>query len=107
MQNVFEPTPIAKKRLRTMFMLEYTGNFPLINSEELLFFFTIKNRLGNAIAIKQQFKHLYLQMSEWYCEGGIPSRLDEVEADQELQKMIDTIGNEQITKKYWSWFHGT
>ena len=72
-----------------------------------LAFFTIKNRLGNAIAIKQQFKHLYLQMSEWYCEGGIPSRLDEVEADQELQKMIDTIGNEQITQKYWSWFHGT
>ncbi|EAB1843905.1 hypothetical protein EG720_13680 [Salmonella enterica] len=72
-----------------------------------LAFFTIKNRLGNAIAIKQQFKHLYLQMSEWYCEGGIPSRLDEVEADKELQKMIDTVSNEQITQKYWSWFHGT
>lgn len=71
-----------------------------------LAFFTIKNRLGNAIAIKQQFKHLYLQMSEWYCEGGIPSRLQDVEADQELQKMIDTIGNEQITHKYWSWLHG-
>ncbi|EIZ1214873.1 hypothetical protein QPB97_004568, partial [Escherichia coli] len=42
-----------------------------------------------------------------YCEGGIPSRLDEVEADKELQKMIDTVSNEQITQKYWSWFHGT
>ncbi|MFQ3395331.1 hypothetical protein P9477_17925 [Enterobacter mori] len=71
-----------------------------------LAFFTIKNRLGNAVAIKQQFKHLYLQMSEWYCEGGIPSRLHDVEIDTELQKMIDTTGYEQIAQKYWSWFNG-
>lgn len=71
-----------------------------------LAFFTIKNRLGNAIAIKQQFKHLYLQMSEWYCEGGIPSRLHDVKIDTELQKMIDAAGVEQIAHKYWSWFKG-
>lgn len=71
-----------------------------------LAFFTIKNRLGNAIAIKQQFKHLYLQMSEWYCEGGIPSRLHDVKIDTELQKMIDTAGYEQIAHKYWTWFKG-
>ncbi|MEH3481099.1 MULTISPECIES: hypothetical protein [Enterobacter] len=71
-----------------------------------LAFFTIKNRLGNAIAIKQQFKHLYLQMSEWYCEGGIPSRLHDIEIDVEFQKMIDVTGYEQITHKYWSWFNG-
>lgn len=72
-----------------------------------LAYFTIKNRLGNAIAIKQQFKHLYLQMSEWYCEGGIPSRLHDVEIDKDLQRMIDTAGNEQIAHKYWSWFKGS
>jgi hypothetical protein len=71
-----------------------------------LAYFTIKNRLGNAVAIKQQFKHLYLQMSEWYCEGGIPSRLHDVEIDTELQKMIDMAGDEQIAHKYWSWFKG-
>lgn len=68
--------------------------------------FTIKNRLGNAIAIKQQFKHLYLQMAEWYCEGGIPSRLHDVEVDADLQKMIDNAGYEQIAHKYWSWLKG-
>ncbi|WP_312268452.1 hypothetical protein [Pseudescherichia sp.] len=72
-----------------------------------LAFFAIKNRLGNAIAIKQQFKHLYLQMSEWYCEGGIPSRLHNVGIDKELQKMIDTAGYEQIAQKYWGWFKGS
>ncbi len=72
-----------------------------------LAYFTIKNRLGNAVAIKHQFKHLYLQMSEWYCEGGIPSRLHDVEVDTELQKMIDTAGHEQIAHKYWSWFQGS
>lgn len=71
-----------------------------------LAYFTIKNRLGNAIAIKQQFKHLYLQMAEWYCEGGIPSRLHDVEIDVDLQRMIDTAGYEQIAHKYWSWFKG-
>lgn len=71
-----------------------------------LAWFCIKNRLGHAVAIKQQFKHLYLQMSEWYCEGGLPSRIDSVESDAELQHMIDTIHNEQIASKYWSWFHG-
>ncbi len=49
-------------------------------------FFHNKNSLGNVIAIKQQFKHLYLQMSEWYCEGGIPSRLHDVDIDAELHK---------------------
>lgn len=72
-----------------------------------LAWFAIKNRLGNAVAIKQQFKHLYLQMSEWYCEGGLPSRLDKVESDTELQHMIDTIHDEQVATRYWSWFHGS
>lgn len=71
-----------------------------------LAFFTIKNRLGNAIAIKQQFKHLYLQMAEWYCEGGLPSRLEHIQADTELQNMIDTVNNEQITNKYMEWMKG-
>ncbi len=71
-----------------------------------LAFFTIKNRLGNAIAIKQQYKHLYLQMSEWYCEGGLASRLEYIESDKEFQKLLNTLHDEQITNQYWSWLHG-
>lgn len=88
----------------------HTGKYWKLSPHQFrrtLAYFTIKNRLGNAIAIKQQFKHLYLQMSEWYCEGGIPSRLHDVEIDKDLQRMIDTAGDEQIAQKYWSWFKGS
>ena len=35
-----------------------------------LAFYCIKNRLGTLVALKQQFKHLYLAMTEWYTNGG-------------------------------------
>lgn len=35
-----------------------------------LAFYCIKNRFGTLVALKQQFKHLYLAMTEWYTMGG-------------------------------------
>ncbi|EQA1122247.1 hypothetical protein AT523_004556, partial [Escherichia coli] len=99
--------PNSQERIRNHVQIGKCWKLSPHQFRRTLAFFTIKNRLGNAIAIKQQFKHLYLQMSEWYCEGGIPSRLHNVEIDTELQKMIDTAGNEQIAQKYWSWFKGS
>ncbi|WP_432224925.1 hypothetical protein [Enterobacter wuhouensis] len=105
-QECLRANPNSQERIKKNVQ---TGKYWKLSPHQFrrtLAFFTIKNRLGNAIAIKQQFKHLYLQMSEWYCEGGLPSRLHDVQIDTELQKMIDTAGYEQITHKYWSWFKG-
>lgn len=106
-EECLRANPYSKERIRNHVKVGKYWKLSPHQFRRTLAFFTIKNRLGNAIAIKQQFKHLYLQMSEWYCEGGIPSRLHNVETDKELQKMIDTAGDEQIAHKYWTWFKGS
>lgn len=40
------------------------------NSGRTLAFYCIQNRFGTLVALKQQFKHIYLQMTEWYTNGG-------------------------------------
>lgn len=70
-----------------------------------LAFYTIKHRLGSTIALKQQFKHLYLQMTEWYTEGGIASRLQDMELDSELQALLDETKVQDTTQKFFDWMH--
>lgn len=68
-----------------------------------LAFFTIKHRLGNTIALKQQFKHLYLQMTDWYCAGGVASRIQNIEIDEELQQLLDSTQIEASANKFFEW----
>lgn len=68
--------------------------------------FAVRNHLGHPIAIKQQFKHLYLRMSEWYGNGAVAARLDDVQIDSELQRLLDQVGIEHTTATYDKWFNG-
>ena len=60
-----------------------------------LAFYTIRHRLGTTISLKQQYKHLYLQMTEWYTEGGTVARLNNLVIDDKLQGFLDTIKLEE------------
>lgn len=67
--------------------------------------FTVRNNLGHAIAIKQQFKHLYLRMSEWYGNGAVLARVEDAMMDTDLQRLIDDTKAEHIATEYDHWYN--
>lgn len=70
-----------------------------------LAFYTIKYRLGSKVALKQQFKHLYLAMTEWYTNGGQLASLRDLRLDIDMQKNLDEINTEMITSKIFQQWH--
>lgn len=67
--------------------------------------FTVRHRLGNSIALKEQYKHLYLSMSNWYTEGGIPTRLKDIQIDEDLKRNIDAEYNMSIASQFMNWLN--
>lgn len=70
-----------------------------------LAFYCIKNRLSSLIALKQQFKHLYLAMTEWYTNGGQLASLRDLKVDQQFQQTLDEINAESTTNKIFKQWH--
>ncbi|MCG9729774.1 hypothetical protein L1D44_07920 [Shewanella sp. Isolate13] len=70
-----------------------------------LAFYTIKHRLGTNLAIKQQFKHLYLSMTEWYSDGGRLASLKALAVDNKLQATLDEINIENTTNTIFKQWH--
>lgn len=67
--------------------------------------FAVRNHLGHPIAIKQQFKHLYLRMSEWYGNGAAVTKAEDAIMDTELQQLIDDANAEHIATEYNRWYN--
>ncbi|BBC40496.1 hypothetical protein FA893_11640 [Photobacterium damselae subsp. piscicida] len=70
-----------------------------------LAFYTIKHRLGTSFSLKQQFKHLYLQMTEWYTNGGRLASFKGLRLDSELQQLLDNIKDEHTTNIIFNMVH--
>ncbi|TOM65765.1 hypothetical protein CGH72_21300 [Vibrio parahaemolyticus] len=70
-----------------------------------LAYYTIKHRLGTTIALKQQFKHLYLSMTEWYTNGGRLASIRELAVDEKMQAALDEITAESTTDKIFKQWH--
>lgn len=64
-------------------------------------FYAIKHRLGTTQVLKQQFKHLYLQMSRWYSNGARAASLSNLQIDNELQKLLETSKYEETANKFF------
>lgn len=64
-----------------------------------LAFYCISNRLGTFVALKQQFKHTYLAMTEWYSNGGKLAGLRNLKVDKQMQKSLEEINAETTTNK--------
>lgn len=58
------------------------------------------------VAIKQQFKHIHLPMSEWYGEGGVAARIKHIGVDNELQSLLEEIDKEVTTQTIYEWYAG-
>lgn len=70
-----------------------------------LAFYTIKHRLGTKVALKQQFKHLYLSMTEWYTNGGQLASLRDLAVDKKVQQALDEINAEMTASKIFKQWH--
>jgi len=46
------------------------------------------------VAIKQQYKHIYLPMSQWYSEGGVAAKIKHVKVDSELNNLLQEVDKE-------------
>lgn len=69
--------------------------------------FAVRHHLGHPIAIKQQFKHLYVRMSDWYCNGAIEQRLQDIQIDSDIVKILNNSNIEHTTLIYEHWFNSS
>jgi integrase len=67
--------------------------------------FAKRHNLCSDVAIKQQFKHVYLPMSEWYGEGGIAAKLQSLHVDNDLKSLLDEVSNEVTTQTIHKWYN--
>ncbi|OEG06504.1 hypothetical protein BFG06_17755 [Aeromonas caviae] len=70
-----------------------------------LAFYCIKNRLSTLVALKQQFKHLYLAMTEWYTNGGKLASLRDLTVDENVRKILNDISIETTANKIFKQWH--
>ncbi|WP_447830348.1 hypothetical protein [Aeromonas salmonicida] len=67
-----------------------------------LAFYCIQNRFGTLVALKQQFKHLYLAMTEWYTNGGKLASLRALTLDESVRKALNDINAETTANKIFN-----
>jgi hypothetical protein len=65
----------------------------------------VKNRLGTLVALKQQFKHLYLSMTEWYTNGGKLASLRDLKVDTRILQALEEINAETTANKIFKQWH--
>ena len=70
-----------------------------------LAFYCIKNRFGTLVALKQQFKHLYLSMTEWYTNGGKLASLHNLKIDDKMRNLLADINAECTANKIFKQWH--
>lgn len=86
--NINKPWPLSSHQFRRSFA-----------------FYTIKHRLGTTVSLKQQYKHINLQITEWYAEGGIIARINNLTVDDQLQELLDLTKLEDTTNKIFNFVH--
>jgi hypothetical protein len=57
------------------------------------------------VAIKQQYKHLYLPMAQWYSEGGVAAKIKHVKVDSELNNLLQEVDKEVTTQLLFHWYN--
>ncbi|RZG13763.1 integrase [Pseudoalteromonas sp. CO342X] len=64
-----------------------------------------RHNLLSDVAIKQQYKHLYLPMAQWYAEGGIAAKIKRVKVDSELNNLLQEVDREVTTQLLFQWYN--
>lgn len=67
--------------------------------------FAKRHSLCSDVAIKQQFKQLDLPTAEWYGQGGIASKLNNLHLDKELKSLLNEVTAEYKTETIHGWYN--
>ncbi|WP_305813181.1 hypothetical protein [Photobacterium leiognathi] len=104
-QECLECNPRSLKRVSNNVVVGEPWPMSTHQFRRTLAFYCIKNRLGTLISLKQQFKHLYLVMTEWYTNGGKLASLRSLKVDEKIQNALDEINAETTTNKIFKQWH--
>ncbi|OEF44186.1 hypothetical protein [Vibrio splendidus] len=104
-QECLESNPRAMERIKKNVVVGKPWPMTTHQFRRTLAFYCIKNRLGTLVALKQQFKHLYLSMTEWYTNGGKLASLRDLKADPKMQQLLDEINAETTANKIFKQWH--
>lgn len=97
--------PHSPDRVKTLVIIGKPWPMSTHQFRRTLAFYCVKNRLGTLVALKQQFKHLYLSMTEWYTNGGKLASLQDLKVDTKIQQALEEINAETTANKIFKQWH--
>ncbi|WP_045395060.1 hypothetical protein [Vibrio rotiferianus] len=104
-QECIESNPRSLMRIENVVVIGQPWHMSTHQFRRSLAFYCIKNRLGTLVALKQQFKHLYLSMTEWYTNGGKLASLRDLKVDIKIQQALEEVNAEATTNKIFKQWH--
>ncbi|WP_083981887.1 hypothetical protein [Arsukibacterium ikkense] len=104
-QECLESNPRSEESIRKNVIVGKPWCLSSHQFRRTLAFYCVKNRLGTLVALKQQFKHLYLAMTEWYTNGGKLASLRGLKVDPKITQALDDINAETTTNKIYKQWH--
>lgn len=104
-QECIESNPNSLDKIKNRVVIGKPWPLATHQFRRSLAFYTIKHRLGTKVALKQQFKHLYLSMTEWYTNGGRLASLRDLAVDKKVQQTLDEINAEMTASKIFKQWH--
>ncbi|HCE1506701.1 hypothetical protein [Vibrio hibernica] len=104
-QECLESNPRSLKRIEKSVAVGQPWPLTPHQFRRTLAFYCIKNRFGTLVALKQQFKHLYLAMTEWYTNGGKLASYRDLMVDEKVKAMLSDINAESTANKIFKQWH--
>ncbi|CAK3866688.1 hypothetical protein [Vibrio crassostreae] len=104
-QTCIKENPLSLERVNQSIKVGLPWPLATHQFRRTLAFYCIKHRLGTAVALKQQFKHLYLSMTEWYTNGGKLAGLRDLKVDTKIQQALEEINAETTANKIFKQWH--
>lgn len=104
-QECVESNPRSQVKIKNQVVVGQPWPLSTHQFRRSLAFYCVKNRLSSLVALKQQFKHLYLAMTDWYTNGGQLASLRDLKVDPKIQQALDEINAEATTNKIFKQWH--
>ncbi|WCP67035.1 hypothetical protein LYZ37_14620 [Vibrio tubiashii] len=104
-QECLDSNPRSQEKIKKAIKVGKPWPLATHQFRRTLAFYCIKNRLGTLVSLKQQFKHLYLAMTEWYTNGGKLASRRDLKVDEQIQKALHEINAETTANKIFKQWH--
>ncbi|WP_413488131.1 hypothetical protein [Shewanella baltica] len=104
-QECLDSNPNSQEKIRKIVKVGKPWPLKTHQFRRTLAFYCIKNRFGTLVALKQQFKHIYLAMTEWYTNGGKMARLMGLIVDENVRRLLNDINTETTANKIFKQWH--